>query len=90
MDTHVSNRPAGGGAEPVYLTINGQEVAAQANETILKCARRYGLYIPTLCEMDDIDHTPGTCRVCLVEIEGRAGTPASVKTCTRTGCPEAR
>ena len=62
MDTHVSNRPAGGGAEPVYLTINGQEVAAEANETILKCARRYGLYIPTLCEMDDIDHTPGTTR----------------------------
>lgn len=69
MDTHVSNRPEGGAAEPIYLAINGQKVAAEPNETILKCARRHGLYIPTLCEMDDIDHTPGTCRVCLVEIE---------------------
>lgn len=49
-------------------TINGQTVRAEPNETILHCARRYGLYIPTLCELDDIDHTPGSCRVCLVEI----------------------
>lgn len=47
--------------------INGKEVTFEANETILEVARRNGQYIPTLCELHDIDHTPGTCRVCLVE-----------------------
>ncbi|RBP00867.1 ferredoxin hydrogenase gamma subunit [Roseiarcus fermentans] len=47
--------------------INGRPVTFWSNETILQCARRHGFYIPTLCELDDIDHTPGTCRVCLVE-----------------------
>jgi ferredoxin hydrogenase gamma subunit len=58
-------------AEPsvqVNATINGKPVAAEANETILSCARRHEIYIPTLCELHDIDHAPGTCRVCLVEI----------------------
>lgn len=48
--------------------INGEQIAFEANETILEVARRSGHYIPTLCELADIDHTPGTCRVCLVEI----------------------
>ncbi len=52
--------------------INNTEVEFEANETILEVARRYDQYIPTLCELADIDHTPGTCRVCLVEIT-RAG-----------------
>lgn len=48
--------------------INNIEVKFEENETILEVARRYEQYIPTLCELADIDHTPGTCRVCLVEI----------------------
>lgn len=48
--------------------INNLEVEFEANETVLEVARRYEQYIPTLCELADIDHTPGTCRVCLVEI----------------------
>lgn len=48
--------------------INGKPYAFESGETILQVARRNGLYIPTLCELEDIDHTPGTCRVCLVEI----------------------
>jgi ferredoxin hydrogenase gamma subunit len=52
----------------ISLTINGHACAAFPNETILSCARRHDLYIPTLCELEDIDHAPGTCRVCVVEI----------------------
>jgi ferredoxin hydrogenase gamma subunit len=48
--------------------INGKTVTARNDETILQCARRHGIYIPTLCELNDIDHAPGTCRVCLVDI----------------------
>ena len=52
----------------ISLTINGTACKAFDNETILACARRHDIYIPTLCELDDIDHIPGTCRVCVVEI----------------------
>lgn len=48
--------------------INGRPCAFEESETILTVARRNGIYIPTLCELADIDHTPGTCRVCLVEV----------------------
>ncbi len=66
----------------ISLTINGQPARAFENETILHCARRHDIYVPTLCELDDIDHTPGTCRVCVVEIlqEGR-DAPQIVTSC---------
>ena|ERR1035437_6240604 len=50
-------------------TINGKEISFEANETILDVARKNGVFIPTLCELHDIDHAPGTCRVCLVEVQ---------------------
>lgn len=65
------------GAEAtVNVKLNGKAVTAYPNETILAAARRHDFYIPTLCELADIDHTPGTCRVCLVEIQmpGQANT----------------
>ena len=38
--------------------INGKEFSFEANETILDVARRNGVFIPTLCELHDIDHAP--------------------------------
>lgn len=52
----------------MIATINGKELQFEPNETILSAARRGGHFVPTLCEMADIRHTPGTCRVCLVDI----------------------
>ncbi len=49
--------------------INGKEIQFEANETILGAARKNGCFIPTLCEMNEIGHTPGTCRVCIAEIQ---------------------
>ncbi len=49
-------------------TINGRNVDFAANETILEVAREAGQFIPTLCELSDIGHTPGTCRMCIVEV----------------------
>ncbi|WP_337998079.1 [FeFe] hydrogenase, group A [Oleispirillum naphthae] len=63
-------------AVAVSATIDGVTVRAEANETILHCARRYGIHIPSLCELDDIDHAPGTCRICQVEILGDGGGQA--------------
>ena len=54
--------------------LNGQEYSCEANDTILDVARRHGIFIPTLCEMHDMGHAPGTCRVCLVEVH-RDGDP---------------
>ncbi|MDR2451836.1 MAG: [FeFe] hydrogenase, group A [Candidatus Accumulibacter sp.] len=52
----------------MFARINGQNLAFEANETILDVARRNGIHVPTLCELTDIDHAPGTCRVCIVEV----------------------
>ncbi len=49
--------------------INNKPVEFKEGETILEVARRYGYFIPTLCELEEINHTPGTCRVCVVEIK---------------------
>ncbi|MFL9823557.1 [Fe-Fe] hydrogenase large subunit C-terminal domain-containing protein [Rhodoplanes sp. SY1] len=65
--TPAADAPAD--AATLSATINGKAVTGRAGETILECARRHGVYIPTLCELHDIDHAPGTCRVCLVEIK---------------------
>jgi len=74
--------PEGEEKKVLHATINGLAVEAEENETILHCARRHGIYIPTLCELDDIDHTPGTCRVCLVEFE----IPGNGKSKLATSC----
>jgi len=49
--------------------INGKLVEFDSQETILSVAQRHGHFIPTLCELGDIGHAPGTCRVCLVDIK---------------------
>jgi len=56
-------------SQTVTATLDGRTVTADPQETILACARRHGVPIPTLCEMNDIDHAPATCRVCMVEID---------------------
>ncbi|MEZ4389113.1 MAG: [FeFe] hydrogenase, group A [Candidatus Krumholzibacteriia bacterium] len=67
--------------------INGKPVEFQEDESILSVARRYGQFIPTLCELADAQHTPGTCRVCLVEI-AREGRDRDVVTSCNTPMEE--
>jgi ferredoxin hydrogenase gamma subunit len=68
----------------VSLSINGRPCTAFPNETILACARRHDNYVPTLCELDDIDHAPGTCRVCVVEIRQEGADGAQIVTSCNT------
>ena len=51
------------------LTINGKPCQAQEGSTILEAARQNGIHIPSLCYLKDV-HQYGTCRVCVVEVEG--------------------
>src|SRR3954470_11962590 len=64
---------------PVALSIDGRAVTAPAGTSILRAAAVAGIVIPKLCATDSLEAF-GSCRVCLVEIEGRAGTPAACTT----------
>ncbi|MBM4142607.1 MAG: 2Fe-2S iron-sulfur cluster binding domain-containing protein [Lentisphaerae bacterium] len=62
----------------VTIKVNGRELQADENQTILEAARAAGIRIPTLCYHKEL--TPyGACRVCLVEIVagGRPGLQAA-------------
>ena len=71
--------PESAAADQVTLTIDGQEVTVPAGTSVMRAAMDAGIRIPKLCATDSLDAF-GSCRVCLVEIEGRAGTPASCTT----------
>jgi iron-only hydrogenase group A len=51
------------------ITINGQMIEVAAGATVLQAARQVGIFIPTLCFLEQRDPI-GACRVCLVEVEG--------------------
>lgn len=58
----------------VTVTINGKKLQVEEGTTILEAAKLLEIYIPTLCHMnlhDGVEHNPGSCRVCVVEVEGR-------------------
>jgi formate dehydrogenase major subunit len=63
----------------VTLTIDGQNVTVPEGTSIMRAAMEMGTQIPKLCATDMVDAF-GSCRMCLVEVEGRAGTPASCTT----------
>jgi formate dehydrogenase major subunit len=71
--------PASSATQPVSLTIDGQAVTVPAGTSILRAAATMGTKIPKLCATDSLEAF-GSCRLCLVEIEGRAGMPASCTT----------
>jgi formate dehydrogenase major subunit len=71
--------PAPSSKQTVHLEIDGQPVSAPQGTSILRAARKAGIPIPSLCATDSVKGF-GSCRLCLVEIEGRKGTPSSCTT----------
>src|SRR5215469_6573861 len=65
--------------EQVQLTIDGRALTVPAGTSIMRAAMDAGVQVPKLCATDSVDAF-GSCRLCLVEIQGRAGTPASCTT----------
>jgi NADH-quinone oxidoreductase subunit G len=61
----------------VKLTIDNIPLTAKPGATIHQAAQSVGIHIPTLCAMTEIGHTPGACRVCVVEVEGQRTLVAS-------------
>lgn len=63
----------------VNLTINNIAVSVPAGSTILQACESIGIDIPTLCYLEDL-RADGSCRICIVEVEGARGLMASCST----------
>ena len=68
----------------VTLTVDGTEVSVPRGTSVMAAASLMGTAIPKLCATDSLEPF-GSCRLCLVEIEGRRGTPASCTTLAEPG-----
>jgi formate dehydrogenase major subunit len=68
----------------VTLEIDGNEVTVPAGTSLMRAAVDAGIQVPKLCATDSLEPF-GSCRLCLVEIEGRKGFPASCTTPAEAG-----
>ena len=68
------------GEQPtVDVTIDGVKISVAEGTSVMRAAALAGVDVPKLCATDSLDPF-GSCRLCLVEIDGRKGTPASCTT----------
>jgi formate dehydrogenase major subunit len=72
------------GEPTVTLTIDGRKVSVPPGTSVMAAAALIDNPIPKLCATDSVEAF-GSCRLCLVEIEGRKGTPASCTTPAEAG-----
>jgi len=71
--------PARLSAKTVTLSIDDREILVPEGTSVMRAAALAGVAIPKLCATDQLDAF-GSCRMCLVEIEGMKGLPASCTT----------
>jgi len=64
--------PASKSTKTVTLTIDGNKVTVPAGTSVMRAAMEAGTQIPKLCATDSIEAF-GSCRLCLIEVEGRNG-----------------
>lgn len=58
------------------ITIDGTRLEVLENKNVLECALEAGIYIPHLCHHPDLPEN-GSCRMCIVEVEGQEGVTTS-------------
>src|SRR6516162_9141471 len=63
----------------VTLVVDGKQISVPEGTSVMRAAMQAGIEIPKLCATDMLDAF-SSCRLCLIEIDGRAGTPASCTT----------
>ncbi len=68
----------------VLIHIDGHPLNVEKGITLLQAARQNEIYIPTLCDYPGLP-SHGSCRICIVEIEGRQNTPTSCTTPVEDG-----
>jgi formate dehydrogenase major subunit len=76
--------PARVSERTVDLEVDGIAVTVPEGTSVLRAAAEAGITIPKLCATDSLEPF-GSCRLCLVEIEGRKGYPASCTTPVAAG-----
>jgi len=76
--------PARVSEETVNLQIDGYAVSVPKGTSLMRAAVEAGIQVPKLCATDSLEPF-GSCRLCLVEIEGRKGFPASCTTPAEAG-----
>ncbi|MFL6709800.1 MAG: formate dehydrogenase subunit alpha [Massilia sp.] len=76
--------PAAVSTDMITLTIDGYTVSVPVGTSLMRAAAENGVNIPKLCATDSLEPF-GSCRLCLVEIEGRRGYPASCTTPAEAG-----
>ncbi|MFM2125606.1 MAG: hypothetical protein RL328_2057 [Acidobacteriota bacterium] len=76
--------PASASQQLVTLEIDGKSVTVPAGTSLMRAATEAGVSVPKLCATDSLKSF-GSCRLCLVEVEGRRGTPASCTTLCEPG-----
>jgi len=76
--------PARAAETTVELEIDGVKVSVPTGTSLMRAAAEAGLMVPKLCATDSLEPF-GSCRLCLVEIEGRKGFPASCTTPAENG-----
>jgi formate dehydrogenase major subunit len=78
-DTKDFGTPKINSEKLVTLTIDGIDISVPEGTSLMRAASEAGISVPKLCATDNLDPF-GSCRLCLVEIEGRRGYPASCTT----------
>ncbi len=68
----------------IHVTINGKPVEVSEGSTIMEAAETVGIRIPSLCHMKNV-HQYGSCRICVVEVEGMKNLQASCMAKVREG-----
>src|SRR5689334_15937169 len=68
----------------LQITIDGRSLCVEAGKTVLQAAQENGIYIPTLCNFPGLPNHR-SCRLCIVEIEGRSTTPTACTTPVENG-----
>ena len=70
--------------QAVTLEIDGNAVTVPKGTSLMRAAVEAGIQVPKLCATDSLEPF-GSCRLCLVEIDGRKGFPASCTTPAEPG-----
>ena len=76
--------PARAATSLVTLEIDGEQVTVPSGTSLMRAAIDAGIQVPKLCATDSLEPF-GSCRLCLVEIDGRKGYPASCTTPAEAG-----
>jgi len=76
---HDLGTPARSSDTVVTIEVDGMPVTVPAGTSVMRAAALAGIDVPKLCATDSLEAF-GSCRLCLVEIEGVRGTPASCTT----------